>query len=126
MWKSVVVISLGASCGALLRWWFGMQLNALFPSIPLGTLTSNLLGAYVIGAAVAIFASSSAIAPEWRLLIMTGFCGGLTTFSTFSVELATLVKQGEALWSGAIIMAHVAGSLLMSLAGMATIEWVRR
>lgn len=126
MWKSVVVISLGASSGALLRWWFGTQLNALLPSIPLGTLAANLLGGYVIGAAVAIFASSSAIAPEWRLLIMTGFCGGLTTFSTFSVELATLVKQGEALWSCAAIMAHVGGSLLMTFAGMATIELMRR
>ncbi|MGH9642713.1 MAG: fluoride efflux transporter CrcB [Terriglobales bacterium] len=126
MWKSVVVISLGASSGALLRWWFGAQLNALLPSIPMGTLAANLLGGYIIGAAVAIFASSSAIAPEWRLLIMTGFCGGLTTFSTFSVELATLVKQGEALWSCAIIMAHVGGSLLMTFAGMATIELARR
>ena len=84
MWKSIVAISIGASCGALLRWWFGTRLNALFPTSPLGTLAANLVGGYIIGAAVAFFTSSSAVAPAWRLLVMTGFCGGLTTFSTFS------------------------------------------
>jgi CrcB protein len=84
MWKSIVAISIGASCGALLRWWFGTRLNALFPTSPLGTLAANLVGGYIIGAAVAFFTASSGVAPEWRLLVMTGFCGGLTTFPTFS------------------------------------------
>jgi CrcB protein len=125
MWKAIVAISIGASCGALLRWWFGMRLNAVFPTIPMGTLASNLIGGYVIGVAIAFFTSFSAIAPEWRLFVMTGFCGGLTTFSTFSGELATLLQQGRALWTVAAIMAHVGGSVLMTFAGMATIAWAK-
>jgi CrcB protein len=125
MWKSIVAISIGASCGALLRWWFGMRLNAVFPTIPMGTLAANLVGGYVIGVAVAFFTSFSAAAPEWRLFVMTGFCGGLTTFSTFSAELAILLQQGRALWTVAAIMAHVCGSVLMTFAGMATIAWAR-
>jgi fluoride exporter len=125
MWKSIAVISVGASCGALLRWWLGMRLNSVFPPIPLGTLSANLIGAYVIGAAMALFASMSTLAPEWRLLIMTGFCGGLTTFSTFSAEVISSLQHGRAMWSLAAIAAHLAGSLLMVLAGMGTVAWVR-
>jgi CrcB protein len=91
----------------------------------MGTLASNLIGGYVIGVAIAFFTSFSAIAPEWRLFVMTGFCGGLTTFSTFSGELATLLQQGRALWTVAAIMAHVGGSVLMTFAGMATIAWAK-
>lgn len=86
MWKSVIAASVGAALGALLRWWLSLRLNALFPAIPPGTLAANLMGAYVIGAAIAFFAGFPALSPEWRLLIVTGFCGGLTTFSTFSAE----------------------------------------
>jgi CrcB protein len=125
MWKSIVAISIGASCGALLRWWFGTRLNALFPTIPLGTVAANLVGGYIIGAAVAFFASFSALAPEWRLFVMTGFCGGLTTFSTFSAELAALLQQGRTLWTCTAIMAHLGGSLLMTFAGMATVVWAK-
>jgi CrcB protein len=125
MWRSIVVISIGASGGALLRWWFGTRLNAIFPTIPLGTLAANLLGGYVVGAAVALSTSYSALAPEWRLLVITGFCGGLTTFSTFSAELATLVQQGRAMWTCAAIMVHVCGSVLMTFAGIGTVAWAR-
>jgi fluoride exporter len=125
MWKSIVAISIGASYGALLRWWCGTRLNALFPTIPLGTLAANLVGGYIIGAAVAFFTSCSAVAPEWRLLVMTGFCGGLTSLSTFSAELANLVQEGQALWSCAAIMAHLGGSLLMTFACMGTVAWVK-
>ena len=99
MWKSIAAICVGASLGALLRWWLGAQLNSLFPAVPPGTLAANLVGGYVIGLAIAFFAMYSAIAPEWRLLIITGFCGGLTTFSTFSAEIVTLLQQGRSLWA---------------------------
>jgi CrcB protein len=125
MWRSIVVISIGASSGALLRWWFGTRLNDFFPTIPLGTLAANLLGCYVIGGAIGLFTSYSSIAPEWRLLVITGFCGGLTTFSTFSAELATLVQQGRAMWLCAAIFTHVCGSLLMTFAGIGTVAWAR-
>jgi CrcB protein len=125
MWKSVVAISVGASLGALLRWWLGSQLNSLFPTIPPGTLTANLVGGYIVGIAIAFFATYSAIAPEWRLLIITGFCGGLTTFSTFSAEIVTLLQQGRSLWAVSAAAVHLGGSVLMTLAGIATVHWIR-
>lgn len=125
MWKSILAIAVGAALGALLRWQLGIRLNALFPTIPPGTLVANLIGAYVIGLAIAFFASFSALSPEWRLLVITGFCGGLTTFSTFSAELVTLLQQGRVLWALGIVAAHVVGSVLMTIAGMATIVWAR-
>jgi CrcB protein len=125
MLKSVVAISVGASLGALLRWSFGNRLNDLFPAIPLGTLVSNLVGAYVVGAAIAFFAAVTAIAPEWRLLIITGFCGGLTTFSTFSAEMVLLIQQGRVGMATAAAGVHLFGSLLMTVAGIATVGWIR-
>jgi len=125
MWKSIVAISVGASAGALLRWWLGDRLNALFPLLPPGTLAANLLGGYVIGAAVAFFATFPAVPAEWRLLVITGFCGGLTTFSTFSAEVAGLLQRGQAVWALAEVATHVGASLIMTLAGMATVLWVR-
>jgi CrcB protein len=123
--KSVLVISVGAALGALLRWQLNIKLNSLFATIPPGTLVANLIGAYVIGLAIAFFASFSAISPEWRLLVITGFCGGLTTFSTFSAELAMLLQQGRISWALGIVAAHVAGSVLMTFAGIATVYWAR-
>lgn len=125
MWKTVAAICAGASLGAMLRWWFGLQLNSFFPTIPLGTLVSNLVGGYVVGIAIAYFASFSALAPEWRLLIITGFCGGLTTFSTFSAELVTLLLQGRALWACGAAAAHLAGSVMLTFAGIGTVLWIR-
>lgn len=125
MWKSIVAISLGASLGALLRWWLGTRLNSLFPTIPPGTLAANLIGGYIIGAAIAFFSSFSALAPEWRLFVITGFCGGLTTFSTFSAELVTLLRGAEMPWALAAIAIHLGGSVLMTVAGIGTVEWLR-
>ncbi len=125
MWKSIVAISVGAAFGALLRWQLGIRLNAFFPTIPPGTLVANLVGAYVIGLAIAFFTSFSAIAPEWRLLVITGFCGGLTTFSTFSAELMTVLEEGRLSWALAMVVAHVVGSVLMTFAGVATMYWAR-
>jgi CrcB protein len=125
MLKSILAICVGASGGALLRWWLGMQLNSLFPSIPPGTLVANLIGAYVIGVAIAYFAAFPNLSPEWRLLIITGFCGGLTTFSTYSAELVLLLQDGKVAAAAAAAAAHLAGSLIMTVAGMATVAWVR-
>lgn len=120
MWKPILAISLGSALGALLRWVLGARLNSHFPGIPPGTLTANLIGGYVVGVAVAYFAQAPEIAPEWRLLIVTGFCGGLTTFSTFSAEVVTLLQQGRLGWAMGAVAVHVTGSLLMTLAGLAT------
>jgi len=125
MLKSILAICVGASLGAVLRWWLGLALNGLFPTIPPGTLAANLVGGYLVGLAIAFFATFSALAPEWRLLVITGFCGGLTTFSTFSAEIVTLLQQGRALWAFGAAAAHLAGSVLMTLAGIGTMVWFR-
>ncbi|HTW74710.1 MAG TPA: fluoride efflux transporter CrcB [Steroidobacteraceae bacterium] len=125
MWKSIIAISLGASGGALLRWALGLRFNAIFPTVPLGTLAANLIGGYIIGAAAAFFTAFSALAPEWRLVVVTGFCGGLTTFSTFSAEVSALLQQGRLAWACAAITVHLTGSLLMTFAGIGTVSWVR-
>lgn len=125
MWKSIAAVCLGASVGALLRWWLGAQFNSLLPGIPPGTLAANLIGGYVVGIAIALFAAYPAISPEWRLLIITGFCGGLTTFSTFSAELVTLLQQGQGLVAAGAAAAHLAGSVGMTFAGIGTVWWMR-
>ncbi|HLS80171.1 MAG TPA: fluoride efflux transporter CrcB [Steroidobacter sp.] len=126
MWKAAAAICVGASLGALLRWQLGAHLNAVFPNIPLGTLAANLIGGYIVGLAVALFANLPGLAPEWRLLVITGFCGGLTTFSAFSAETAMLLQQGRVLWAGAATVAHLGGSLAATFAGFLTVAWLRR
>lgn len=125
MFQSIAAICLGASTGAVLRWLLGESLNALFPAIPPGTLLANLVGGYGIGIALAVFAQHPDLSPEWRLLVITGFLGGLTTFSTFSAEVVTLLQQGRVLLASGAIAVHVTGSLLMTLAGLATVAWLR-
>jgi len=123
--KSLIAVFIGAGLGALLRWWLGLTLNSYFPRIPPGTLAANLIGGYIIGVAVACFATYSELAPEWRLFIVTGFCGGLTTFSTFSSEIVALLQQGQALDACGAAALHLAGSVLMTFAGIATVTWNR-
>jgi CrcB protein len=120
-WGPVFVISVGAACGALLRWQLGVRLNSLLPFLPLGTLAANLIGGYIIGVAIAYLAQAPNLAPEWRLLIITGFCGGLTTFSTFSAEVVTSLQEGRLIWALGIIAVHLIGSLAMTTAGL--VSW---
>lgn len=125
MLRSVLAISAGSSLGALLRWWLATRLNAVFPPIPPGTLTANLVGGYVVGVAIALFGFYSALAPEWRLFVITGFCGGLTTFSSFSAEVVTLLQQGRGAMALTAAAAHLVGSVLMTLAGIGTVALLR-
>ena len=107
-----------------MRWALGLLLNTLFAPIPPGTLAANLLGGYVIGAAIGLFSNAPGVAPEWRLLIITGFCGGLTTFSTFSAEITSLVQQERISMLAWAIILHVGGSLAMTLLGIASTQWL--
>jgi len=125
MWKPIFAIAVGAALGALLRWQLGLKLNSLFPALPPGTVVANMVGAYVVGLAIAYFAQTPNIAPEWRLLIITGFCGGLTTFSTFSAEVVSLLETGRLLMAMGSVALHVCGSLLMTFAGLATWQLFR-
>jgi len=123
---SVVAIALGAAIGALLRWLLGLKLNGLFPLLPPGTLAANLIGGYIIGIAVAFFAQNPHLSPEWRLFLITGMLGGLTSFSTFSAEVVTQLTTGRAGWAVAIIAAHVLGSVTMTLLGIGTYTLLRQ
>lgn len=120
-----LAVGLGAAIGAWLRWGLGLWLNPVLPELPLGTLFANLIGAYLIGLAIAFFMQHPGLSPEWRLLIITGFLGGLTTFSTFSAETVTLLMRGQYAWGLAIISAHVLGSLLMTILGMQSFKWLQ-
>lgn len=121
MLRPVIAICIGASSGAVLRWWLGIKLNSLFPSVPPGTLLANLAGGYIIGLAIAFFASSPpSLSPEWRLLVITGFCGALTTFSTFSAEITTLLQQGRVYMALGAVATHVIGSVAMTMLGIAS------
>jgi len=120
MWKSVLAVSLGAALGALLRWQWSMRWNDLLPTLPLGTLAANLAGGYLAGLAMGYFSTAPAIAPELRLLIITGFCGGLTTFSTFSLEVVNLLQDGQIAGAAGLVALHVLASLLCTTLGLGT------
>lgn len=121
MYISLLSIGLGAVLGAWIRWGIGLQFNHYFPNIPLGTVLVNLVGAFVIGFAVTFFASSS-LNPNYKLFFITGFCGALTTFSTFSMEVVSLLQSGKFEYAILTITVHVLGSLLFTLLGIFTYQ----
>ncbi|MCE2914351.1 MAG: fluoride efflux transporter CrcB [Rubrivivax sp.] len=118
---SAAAVASGAALGALARWALGLGLNHLWPQMPLGTLAANLIGGYAVGVALGVFAQQAALAPEWRLFVITGVLGGLTTFSTFSGEVVTSLQAGHPGWALAIAASHLVGSLLLTAAGLATV-----
>jgi CrcB protein len=120
MFTAILAVSLGAALGALSRWGLGLGLNHAFPSLPPGTLLANLIGGYLVGLALALFALRPELPAEWRLFVITGFLGGLTTFSTFSAEVVQALQAGRTGWALATVATHVLGSLLLTLAGLAT------
>ncbi len=117
---SWLAVGLGAMLGAWLRWGLSAGLHSWQGSLPLGTLLANLGGAYLVGIAVAFFQSHPALPPEWRLFIVTGFLGGLTTFSTFSAESMLLLQRGDYLWALLHTALHVVGALALCIAGFAS------
>ncbi len=123
--SAVAAVGVGAALGAWMRWALGSAFNPAFPTLPLGTLAANLAGGYLIGIAVAFFADNASIPAEARLFVITGFLGGLTTFSTFSAEAVTLLARAQYGWGAVLILSHLAGSIVMTLAGIATFNWLR-
>jgi CrcB protein len=123
---SLLAVGIGAFAGAVLRWLFGIWFNPLLPTLPLGTLAANLLGGFIIGAALGVFGQFQNLSPELRLFVTTGFCGGLTTFSSFSAETVTLFLRQQYVWAIATVSAHLFGSLAMTLAGIFLMRWVLR
>jgi CrcB protein len=124
-WYGLLAVGAGAAVGAWLRWWFGLLFNPLLPTLPLGTLAANLVGGYLMGIAMAVFADHPGLPPEARLLLATGFLGGLTTFSTFSAETVTLLLRAQYGWTATIIGAHVMGSLAMTIFGIWTVKLLK-
>lgn len=120
-----LAVGIGAAVGAWLRWGLSILLNPVFPTLPLGTLTANLFGGYLMGLAMGYLSHYESLPVEIRLLITTGFLGGLTTFSTFSAETVTLLARQQYGWAGVAITLHVAGSLLMCGLGIFTINLLR-
>jgi CrcB protein len=118
MFPSILAISLGASLGALLRWSLALMLNTISKSVPIGTLMANLIGGLLIGLAITFFEQHQDLPPQWRLLIITGFLGGLTTFSTFSAEVTKMIQDGDLAIALLTILLHVMGSLCMTFIGI--------
>ena len=126
MLGSVIAISIGASLGALLRWLLAGRFNPLHPTLPLGTLVANLLGGYLIGIAIAYFSDRPDLPPEYRLFVVTGFLGGLTTFSTYSAEVVMLMHEARVLAAFAVALVHLAGSFALTALGIATVHLFRQ
>lgn len=124
---SVVSICMGACLGALARWQLGLWLNPSTQDdgvFPWGTLAANLIGGYLIGLCVGVFQNMPQLAPEWRLLCVTGFLGALTTFSTFSAEVVGMLQQGRLLLALSTAGVHLLGSLVLTYLGLLTVKWL--
>jgi fluoride exporter len=120
--SAFLAVGVGAALGAWLRWGLGLWLNPALPSLPIGTLAANLIGGYLVGVAAGFFALSTHLPVELRLLIVTGFLGGLTTFSTFSSEAVDLLARSQYGWAVAHTLGHLLGSLMMTALGLLTIH----
>lgn len=123
-WSGFFAVGAGGALGCWMRWGLGIALNPLFSNILLGTLAANLVGGYLVGVAVEFFLHQDSVPPEWRLFVIVGFLGGLTTFSSFSAEAVELLRDRETGWTLVLVAAHLIGSLAMTYLGMMTVKWL--
>jgi fluoride exporter len=123
MYLSLFAIASGAALGAILRWLLSISLNPLYSGLPYDTLIANWTGAYLIGLSSGLFMHFVNIAPEWRLFVITGFLGGLTTFSTFSLESVQLLQSQRYTLAITHILLHTGGSLLLTILGLLSVHW---
>lgn len=118
-------VGLGAACGAWARWLLGLALNPLFVALPLGTLAANLIGGYLIGVAVGVFHLNSGLPLALKLFVITGFLGGLTTFSTFSAEVVERLLAGQPGLAIGLAAIHLTGSLTATWLGLLSVGATR-
>ncbi|MBB5445904.1 MULTISPECIES: fluoride efflux transporter CrcB [unclassified Paraburkholderia] len=126
MYWSFLAVAIGGALGSLFRWFLGFRLNPVFSDLPLGTLAANVIAGYIIGVAVAGFARVPHLTPEWRLFVITGLMGGLSTFSTFSAEVVQRLQDGRFGWAAGEVAIHVSTSLIMTILGIATVSLLTR
>jgi len=122
MASGFIAVGAGGAIGCWLRWWLAIKFNALTPALPVGTLLANCVGGYCIGLAIGWFMQNPDMSPEFRLFLITGLLGGLTTFSTFSLEAVELLMAGRYGWAAIHVSAHLAGSLLLTALGLVTMK----
>ena len=118
----VLAICFGACAGALLRWKLGLWLSTPGALMPWGTLASNLIGGYLVGVCVAVFQTLPELDPAWRLLLVTGFLGALTTFSSFSAEVVAMLQQQRYVLALGTAALHLFGSLLLTVLGIKSVS----
>ncbi|MFM2120901.1 MAG: fluoride efflux transporter CrcB [Pseudomonadota bacterium] len=123
-WSGLAAVFIGAGLGAVLRWWLALLLNPVFPTLPLGTLAANALGGLLVGVLVALLSHFDQLAVEWRLFAITGMMGGLTTFSTFSVEVVTLIQRAQFACALLAASTHLFTSLALTAAGLGLTRWL--
>ncbi|ENV35163.1 fluoride efflux transporter CrcB [Acinetobacter gerneri] len=123
MFYSLFSIAAGSVLGAWLRWFFSLKFNNQLTHFPLGTILVNLIGGFIIGFAISFFANS-ALSPNYKLFVITGFCGALTTFSTFSAEVIALLQQQKFSYAVALIAIHLIGSLICTIIGIYSYQWI--
>ncbi|HBO38337.1 MAG TPA: fluoride efflux transporter CrcB [Pasteurellaceae bacterium] len=124
IWQSLALISSGAALGASLRWGLGLLMNPLFTVLSFGTLVANYLGCFIIGILTALIWQFPYISQEWRLFLITGFLGSLTTFSSFSAEVVEKLFNGQWSHGAAIILLHVVGCLAVTVLGICCVKWL--
>jgi CrcB protein len=120
-----LAVGFGAALGAWARWFLGLALNPLFLALPLGTLAANVIGGYLVGVAVGLFHLNTHFPLAWKLFAITGFLGGLTTFSTFSAEVVERLLAGQPAWAIGLASVHLAGSLAATYLGLLTVGATR-
>ena len=125
MWLSIFAIFFGAGLGALLRAGFNLVAVGFTSTLPLGTFIANMVGGYLIGLAVGFFGNNPSMSPEWKLFVITGFLGGLTTFSSFSAEVVAFIQRGELGWALGTALLHLIGSLALTILGIWTFQSLR-
>ncbi|CAG8999258.1 MAG: Putative fluoride ion transporter CrcB [Candidatus Celerinatantimonas neptuna] len=124
MLSTLIAVFIGGGFGSMLRWFVSLKLNSIAGTLPFGTLAVNMLGAFIIAIGIAVFAKMPNLDPAWKLMITTGFCGGLTTFSTFTAETLTLFQLGKMATAIGNIFLNLAGSMVMASLAFGLMAWL--